>query len=86
LPGCRICSTFNPIAAATRSIRVDRSIPSCVFKDGGQSADKLVTVGLVNKDLSLLDVAADDVVQRSGGVYAGFARHERVSIVAASNK
>jgi hypothetical protein len=47
-----------------------------VFDDGGQAADELFAVGIVRKDLPPLDTAADDVVQRTGGVYAGFAGHD----------
>ena len=47
-----------------------------LFDDGCKAADEVVAVGVVRKDLPPLDAAADDVVQRTGGVYAGFARHD----------
>jgi hypothetical protein len=45
-----------------------------LFDDGCKAADEVVAVGVVRKDLPPLDAAADYVVQRTGGVYAGFAR------------
>jgi len=43
------------------------------FDDDGKAANELLAIGIVRKDLPPLDTAADDVVQRTGGVYAGFA-------------
>ena len=41
-----------------------------------QSLNKLIAVVVVAKDLTPLDTPDDDVVKCTGGIYAGFTRHE----------
>ena len=45
-----------------------------------QPVDKGVAVSIVIENRAMLDAAGDDVMQRSGGVYAGLAGHAAVGI------
>ena len=40
-----------------------------------QSIQKIITVGIIEKNLSSINPPHNDMVQRSGCVYAGFSRH-----------
>ena len=45
-------------------------------KDITESFDKLIAILVVFKDFAFLDPSNDDVVKRSGGIYACFTRHK----------
>jgi hypothetical protein len=45
------------------------------IKDISKSLDKLISVAVIAKDLTLLDTPKDDVVNRSRRIYACFAWH-----------
>ena len=53
---------------------VNRSFSLC--KDIIESFDKLMAILVVFKDLAFLDPSYDDVVKRSGSIYACFTRHK----------
>ena len=44
-----------------------------LFDDGGHALEEPVAIGDVSKDLPFFHAATGDVVQRTGGVYVGFA-------------
>jgi hypothetical protein len=46
-----------------------------VDKDTVESIQKIITVGIIEKNLSSINPPHNDMVQRSRGVYAGFSRH-----------
>jgi hypothetical protein len=46
-----------------------------VDQDIAESIQKIITVGIIEKDLSSINPPDNDMVQRSWGVYTGFSRH-----------
>lgn len=55
--------------------RLRKTRPITVGQDAVQSIQKIIAVGIIEKDLSSINPPLDDMVQRSRGVYAGFSRH-----------
>jgi hypothetical protein len=46
-----------------------------VGQDTTEAIQKIITVEIIEKNLSSINPPHNDMVQRSRGVYAGFARH-----------
>jgi hypothetical protein len=46
-----------------------------VGQDSAESIQKIIPVGIIEKNLSSINPPHNDMVQRSWGVYAGFSRH-----------
>jgi hypothetical protein len=46
-----------------------------VDQDNAESIQKIITVGIIKKNLPSINPPHDDMVQRSRGIYAGFSRH-----------
>jgi hypothetical protein len=46
-----------------------------VGQDTTEAIQKIITVGIIEKKLPSINPPHNDMVQRSRGVYAGFARH-----------
>jgi hypothetical protein len=46
-----------------------------VGQDTTEAIQKIITVGIIEKNLPSINPPHNDMVQRSRGVYAGFARH-----------
>jgi hypothetical protein len=46
-----------------------------IRQDAAKSIQKIITVRIIEKNLSSINPPYDDMVQRSRGVYTGFARH-----------
>jgi hypothetical protein len=44
-----------------------------------QACNKVVLIRIINKDFAALNTAADDVLQRSGCIYAGFSGHAAIT-------
>jgi hypothetical protein len=54
---------------------------SIVAQDTAESIQEIITVGIIEKNLSSINPPHNDTLQRSKGVYAGFSRHvNQVSI------
>jgi hypothetical protein len=46
-----------------------------VDQDTAESIQKIITVGIIKKNLPSINPPHNDMVQRSRGVYTGFSRH-----------
>jgi len=46
-----------------------------VDQDTAESIQKIITIGIVKKNLFPINPSDNDMVQRTWGVYAGFSRH-----------
>jgi len=46
-----------------------------IRQDGAKAIQKIITVGIIAKNLSSIHPPYNDMVPRSRGVYTGFSRH-----------